>query len=70
MLYNELARSLKKGQLLNDNIFKLFERSDDGSIIKVKYCGAWLVVNNSYLNWGFHYSSHEKNNVYHRKKVV
>ena len=30
----------------------LFDRSDDGSIIKVKCCGVWLVVDNGYLNWG------------------
>ena len=37
---------------MNGNVFELFERIDDGSIIKVKYCGVWLVVDNGYLNWG------------------
>ena len=52
VLYDELARGLKNGTILNDNIFELFEKGDDGSIIKVKYRGAWLLVDNGYLNWG------------------
>jgi len=52
VLYDELARGLKNGELLTDNTFELFERGATGDIIKVKYCGAWLVVDNGYLNWG------------------
>ena len=52
VLYDELARGLKNGELLTDNTFELFERGATGDIIKVKYCGAWLVVDNGYLNGG------------------
>ena len=34
------------------NIFELWDRSEIGELIKVKYRGAWLVVDNGYLNWG------------------
>ena len=40
VLYDELARGLKNGELLTDNIFEFFERGVTGDIIKVKYCGA------------------------------
>ena len=36
---------------MDDNIFELNQRSRNGAIIKVKYRGAWLVVDNGYLNW-------------------
>ena len=40
VLYDELARGLKNGELLTDNIFELFEKDATGGIIKVKYCSA------------------------------
>ena len=40
VLYDELARGLKNGELLTDNIFELFEQDATGGILKVKYCGA------------------------------
>ena len=52
VLYDKLARDLKNGTILNDRIFELFQRSEDNSIIEVKYRGAWLLVENEYLNWG------------------
>ena len=52
VMYDELARGLKNGTILQDNLFELFEKASDGSIITVKYCGAWLLVDNGYLNWG------------------
>ena len=52
ILYDELARGLKNGSILNDKSFELYERSSNGNIIAVKYRGAWLLVDNGYLNWG------------------
>ena len=36
---------------MKDNIFKLMEHDSDGNVQCAKYQGAWLVVNNGYLNW-------------------
>ena len=50
VLYDKFARDLKNGTILNDRIFELFQRSEDNSIKKVKYRGAWLLVDNGYHN--------------------
>ena len=52
VLYDSLAKGLKNGTIMQDNIFELFERSDTNEIVTKKYRGAWLVVDNGYLNWG------------------
>lgn len=36
---------------MQDFTFKLYERNASGSIIKAKYRGPWLIVDNGYLNW-------------------
>ena len=38
--------------LINANIFEIFDRGSNNEIIKVQYQGAWLLVDNGYLNWG------------------
>ena len=52
VLFDKLAKDLKNGKIMQDNIFELWDRSGSGELIKVKYRGAWLVVDNGYLNWG------------------
>ena len=52
VLFDTFAKGLKNGTIMNDNVFELMERSENDEIIKVKYRGAWLVVDNGYLNWG------------------
>ena len=52
VLYDKLAVGIRQGDLLNDNIFELNDKSPDGEKMKVKYKGAWLLVDNGYLNWG------------------
>ena len=37
---------------MHDNVFDLFDRDHNGRIIKVKYRGAWQLVDNGYLYWG------------------
>ena len=37
---------------MNDHVFELYDDNITGDIITVQYRGAWLVVNNGYLNWG------------------
>ena len=45
------ALDLQKGKILNDNVFELYKRNEHGEVISVKYCGAWLLVDNGYLKW-------------------
>ena len=52
VLYDKLAVGMRGGELMQDNEFELLEKKDNGEIIKVKYKGAWLLVDNGYLNWG------------------
>ena len=52
VLYDKFAVGLRKGLLMNDNSFELFDMNDNREVIKVKYKGAWLLVDNGYLNWG------------------
>ena len=33
---DEFARALKNGDIMDNNIFELMKRSDDGEIVKVK----------------------------------
>ena len=51
VLFDKLALDLQKGRILNDNVFKLYQRNDCGEVISVKYRGAWLLVDNGYLKW-------------------
>ena len=51
--YDELATTLRYGK--NDKLdnfpFKLLQRNSEGEVIEVEYRGAWLLVDNGYLNW-------------------
>jgi hypothetical protein len=50
VLFDSFLSKLKNGLILQDNEFYLLERRD-GSIVSVKYRGAWVVVDNGYLSW-------------------
>ena len=50
-MFDKLALDLQKGRILNDNVFELCQRNENGEVIKVKYSGAWLLVDNGYLKW-------------------
>ena len=52
VLYDELAVGMRAGKLMNDNEFELYDKKANGDLIKVKYKGSWLLVDNGYLNWG------------------
>ena len=52
VLFDQLALDLRNKKIMNDNIFELLQHDDNGAVIKVKYRGAWLLVDNGYLNWG------------------
>ena len=52
VLYDKFACDLKKGKIMQDHIFELLQKDHNGNICAVKYRGAWLLVDNGYLNWG------------------
>ena len=47
-----MARGLNNGKIMDDNAVELLQKDNNGLITKVKYRGAWLLVDNGYLNWG------------------
>ena len=55
--FDEIAMDLHEGTgggVMNDLLFELYDYAPGTTttIIKVKYRGAWLLVDNGYLNWG------------------
>ena len=51
-LFDEFVTSIHAGKILGDDVvFELLERNADGQIVTRRYKGAWLIVDNGYLNW-------------------
>ena len=42
---------IKSGKSTDKRIFELYKYNDKCEIIKVKYAGAWFIVDNGYLEW-------------------
>ena len=36
---------------MNDNFFELLKENPNGEVVAIKYCGAWLIVDDCYLDW-------------------
>jgi len=51
VLFDDVAMGLHESTILKDFSFSLFERNVDGTVVEVPYKGAWLIVDNGYLNW-------------------
>jgi hypothetical protein len=51
VLFDNFALALNKGTTLQDVTFELYDVDACGSVFKQKYAGAWLIVDNGYLNW-------------------
>ena len=50
VLFDDFLMDIKRGKILQDNEFELLERHGDG-VVRVKYQGMWVVVDNGYHNW-------------------
>jgi hypothetical protein len=52
-LFDGYMPDLKNSHIMNDMTFDIYERggSDDTTIAKQRYQGAWLLVDNGYLAW-------------------
>ena len=51
VLFDNFIRDIKRGDLLNDYTFELFERREDGEVVPITYKGVWFLVDNGYHNW-------------------
>lgn len=51
--FDKIATTLRHGTsaALDNHQFNLFKRNENGVITKQKYRGAWIIVDNGYLNW-------------------
>ena len=49
--FDEFVYKMRTGSTFGNNIFQLYERLPDGSLTKQDYRGAWLLVDNGYINW-------------------
>jgi hypothetical protein len=51
VLFDNFAVALNEGRTLQDCTFELYDIDSRGNVVKQKYEGAWLIVDNGYLNW-------------------
>lgn len=51
ILFDDFVRGINEGRLLDDIEFELLELDQYGNEVKVRYRGAWVLVDNGYLNW-------------------
>ena len=49
--FDEFVMAMKNGQVLDGISFELYDYDEGGNVIRVKYRGAWLLVDNGYHNW-------------------
>ena len=47
VLFDTFIKAIKRGDILQDNVFELLERHGD-KIVAVKYRGVWIAVDNGY----------------------
>jgi hypothetical protein len=51
VLFDSFTTGIRKGELLSDVTYNLFEKDGDGEVKEVTYKGGWLLVDNGYLKW-------------------
>ena len=51
VLFDDFVKGIHDGTILQDVEFELLERGINGEVLTVKYRGAWLMVDNRYLQW-------------------
>ena len=50
VLFDEFIKNIKRGNTLQDHCFELLELRGD-RVVRVKYRGVWIVVDNGYHDW-------------------
>jgi len=51
ILFDDFVRGIHDGKYLQDCEFDLYEFDSNGNVATATYCGAWVIVDNGYLNW-------------------
>lgn len=51
VLFDDFLTRLRKGEILSENDFELLEETPDGEIVRVRYKGVWILVDNGYHKW-------------------
>jgi len=51
VLFDQFVSGVYKGTIYSDIEYDLYEKNVDGEIQKMQYKGAWIIVDNGYLNW-------------------
>jgi hypothetical protein len=51
VLCDNFVDALNEGRKLQHVQFELYNKDRCGNVVRVKYVGAWLIVDNGYLNW-------------------
>jgi hypothetical protein len=51
ILFDDFSRGIREGKYFKDLEFELLEFDSGNEVIKVKYAGAWQLVDNGYLAW-------------------
>ena len=51
VLYDTFIRGIKRGEILDDNEFELYEKDANCNTIRDRYMGTWIIVYNGYLSW-------------------
>ena len=49
--YDEFVKTLKDSKYDDEFEFELYDYDEDGKVIRSKYKGVWLIVDNRYLRW-------------------
>jgi hypothetical protein len=50
-LFDSLISQIRKGILLANNTFTLYEYDDNGNVSTRNYNGCWILCDNGYQNW-------------------
>jgi hypothetical protein len=51
ILFDDFSRGIREGRYFKDLEFELLEFDGGDNVVKVKYAGAWQLVDNGYLAW-------------------
>jgi hypothetical protein len=51
VLFDTFVKGIHDGTILEDVEFELLERGANNEVLTGKYRGAWLMVDNGYLQW-------------------
>ena len=46
--FDPFVMGMRRGEILDDLTFELYDYDRDGNVIRLKYKGAWLLVDNGY----------------------